>query len=427
MQRQYPINLQIHTEADGTLIDGGGTVVNASIQGDDCGLNTAGTKLEVGENVSGTTIGSQTVDSGITGTTDSKGELVISATGGRRSSGGSSRVKINAISVTGAGDATTVLNGRTLQMSAEVSPDNASNKSVTWSVENGTGSAEIDANGLLTATGAGTVTVRATAKDGSGVAGILEIQVAVPLTFTGYNGDDTVIEIPQFIDGNEIDQDGYYGDFKIEGTIEPGETGIVTSIYDKAFQNKGLTSVTIPGSVRSIGDYAFNTNSLTSITISDGVTSIGRSAFQYNSLTSVTIPGSVTSIGRSAFYKNSLTSITISDGVTSIGETAFKDNSLISVTIPDGVTSIGDSAFQDNSLESITIPDSVTSIGNSVFQNNSLTSVTIPSSVTSIGDLAFCDNSLTNVTIPDSVTSIGDLAFMNNSLDSVTMRDGVTI
>ena len=90
----------VTTEADGTLIDGGGTVVNASIQGDDCSLNTAGTKVEVGESISGTTIGSQTVDSGTTGITDSKGELVIPATGGRRSSG-SSRVNINAISIDG--------------------------------------------------------------------------------------------------------------------------------------------------------------------------------------------------------------------------------------------------------------------------------------------------------------------------------------
>ena len=416
----------VTTEADGTMVDGGGTVVNASIQGDDCSLNTAGTEIEVGESVSGTTIGSQTVDSGTTGTTDSRGELVIPATGGRRSSGGSSRVRINVISVTGEGDATTVLNDGTLQMSAEVSPDNATNKNVTWSVEDGTGSATIDADGLLTATALGTVIVKAAAQDGSGVAGTKEIEVAVPLTITDYNGDDTDIEIPQFIDGSEIDQDGYYGDFEIEGTIEPGETGIVTSIGSGAFSMNSLTSATIPDSVTSIGDSAFKDNSLTSVTIPDSVTSIGDSAFSNNSIESVTIPDSVTSIGDNAFTNNSLTSVTIPDSVTSIGYGVFQENSLTSVTIPDGVTSIGDSAFSDNSLESVTVPYGVTSIGDKAFYMNSLTSVTIPDGVTSIGVYAFFDNDLTSVTIPDSVTSIGDSAFRDNRLTRITIGANVT-
>ena len=42
---------------------------------------------------------------------------------------------------------------------------------VNWSVQNGTGSASIDASGLLTATTDGTVTVRATATDGTGISG----------------------------------------------------------------------------------------------------------------------------------------------------------------------------------------------------------------------------------------------------------------
>lgn len=49
--------------------------------------------------------------------------------------------------------------GRTLQMKAEVSPSGAAPKTVVWSVAKGTGSATISSNGLLTATGTGTVTV----------------------------------------------------------------------------------------------------------------------------------------------------------------------------------------------------------------------------------------------------------------------------
>ncbi|MCG9967460.1 Ig-like domain-containing protein [Pelotomaculum terephthalicicum JT] len=79
---------------------------------------------------------------------------------------------VASITVKGAGDATTVVNGGTLQMTAEVLPSDATDKTVTWSVYSGTGTASINAStGLLTGTGEGTVTVRATANDGSGVYG----------------------------------------------------------------------------------------------------------------------------------------------------------------------------------------------------------------------------------------------------------------
>lgn len=61
--------------------------------------------------------------------------------------------------------------GGTLQMIASVSPDDAANKRVSWSIQSGTGRAVIDENGLLRAEHAGIVTVQATAQDGSGIVG----------------------------------------------------------------------------------------------------------------------------------------------------------------------------------------------------------------------------------------------------------------
>ncbi|MEA4825634.1 MAG: leucine-rich repeat protein, partial [Clostridium sp.] len=85
-------------------------------------------------------------------------------------------IAVSGISITGAGNATTVVNGETLQMSAAVTPTNATNKAVTWSVINITGTATIDANGLITATGVGTVNVKAT-NAASGVVGQLVVTV----------------------------------------------------------------------------------------------------------------------------------------------------------------------------------------------------------------------------------------------------------
>lgn len=88
-------------------------------------------------------------------------------------------VKVIGITVKSAGDAASVENSATLQMTVDVLPAEATNKEVTWSISSGT-AATIDAtSGLLTADASktGAVTVKAVAKDGSGVEGTKSITV----------------------------------------------------------------------------------------------------------------------------------------------------------------------------------------------------------------------------------------------------------
>jgi hypothetical protein len=84
---------------------------------------------------------------------------------------------VSSIVVSGEGAAVTVPNGSDLQMIATVLPTSATDATVVWSVVNGTGTATIDANGLLSGTGIGTVTVIATANDAGAVSGSIEIEV----------------------------------------------------------------------------------------------------------------------------------------------------------------------------------------------------------------------------------------------------------
>ena len=94
-------------------------------------------------------------------------------------------ILVTGITVTGAGSATTVVNGGTLAMSAAVLPANATDATVTWSVAAGTGTATIGAStGVLTATGVGTVTVTATAHDASGKTGTEVITVTTAPTLS---------------------------------------------------------------------------------------------------------------------------------------------------------------------------------------------------------------------------------------------------
>ncbi len=85
-------------------------------------------------------------------------------------------VAVTGITVMGQGGATTIdTDDGTLQMIATILPSNATEKSVTWSLEDGKGHAEISPTGLVTAKSNGKITVRALANDGSGLYGEREI------------------------------------------------------------------------------------------------------------------------------------------------------------------------------------------------------------------------------------------------------------
>ncbi len=99
----------------------------------------------------------------------------------------------------------------TLQLSASVLPTNANNTAVEWSVSN-TSIATINDTGLLSAKENGTVTVTATAKDGSGVSGTKSITITgqIPrytLTVNYDNAKGTVTVTPdksEYLEGETV-------------------------------------------------------------------------------------------------------------------------------------------------------------------------------------------------------------------------------
>lgn len=88
-------------------------------------------------------------------------------------------VKVQKIVVSSqSGETTITAAGGTLRMAKKVSPSEADNQKVDWTISNGTGEATIDTNGIVTAVSDGTVTVIATAKDGSAVSGKMVITIS---------------------------------------------------------------------------------------------------------------------------------------------------------------------------------------------------------------------------------------------------------
>jgi hypothetical protein len=130
------------------------------------------------------------------------------------------------------------------------------------------------------------------------------------VTITGYGGTENNVVIPGELNG-----------------------AAVTVIGSRAFQNKALSGVTLPGTITSIGFQAFSTNQLTAVQLPPTLTSIEYEAFADNQLTALVIPDAVTSIGLRAFARNQLTRVAVSRGVTYIGKDAFAGNPLTSVTL----------------------------------------------------------------------------------------------
>lgn len=111
-------------------------------------------------------------------------------------------ILVTGISVTGAGNAETIsTDDGTLQMSAEILPTNATDKTVAWSVTPGTGTGSIDSSGLLTAISDGTVTVTATANDGSLITGAKDIIISNQLAQNPTLKDITSFIFPDLASG----------------------------------------------------------------------------------------------------------------------------------------------------------------------------------------------------------------------------------
>ncbi|MDT3697824.1 MAG: InlB B-repeat-containing protein [Thermincola sp.] len=139
-------------------------------------------------------------------------------------------------------------------MWAEVVPGTAG-MNLTWSVEPGTGTATIDQGGWLTCTGVGTVTVRATANDGTGVSGSKVITIkgkpvlqSVTLNLSeipeGTAADITVTVLTEHVaDGTVVTAQllNNYGQLvpgvEASGTITDNHAELVLSVSNAVFGN----------------------------------------------------------------------------------------------------------------------------------------------------------------------------------------------
>lgn len=157
-------------------------------------------------------------------------------------------VLVSEITVSAAGGVTGIdVPGGTLQLAASVLPEEAENKAVSWSLENGTGSATISPDGLVTAVADGEVTARASATDGSGISGSLV------LTISGQQPAILVTDILVEAEGglNEIATPG--GTLQLVASISP-ENASNPAVSWSMENGSGEATISATGLVQAISD-----------------------------------------------------------------------------------------------------------------------------------------------------------------------------
>ena len=322
----------------------------------------------------------------------------------------------------------TLTEGDSETIIATVKPDNATDKTVTWSTSDES-IATVD-GGKTTAVKEGTATI--IAKAGDKTATCLVTVKHDPMSDAIAFADDNIkAALVKAFDTNGDGElsfgeaasvtsiEGVFGTMKTYTSFDEFQyfTGI-TSIPQSMFEGWQIISIRIPNNVTSIGAFAFRDCSrLVSVILPTSLSLIGDSMFNgCSSLVEITLPESITGINARAFLGClSLSSINLPNSITYIGSYAFAGcEALFSLAIPDSVTSIGSFGFYGcKSLNAITIPKDVYKVESSTFRDcSSLVSVTIPQSVTIIESYAFNNcNSLSSIVIPESVNLIGKGAF----------------
>ena len=307
--------------------------------------------------------------------------------------------------------------GKPVQMIPVFTPGNAADRNVTWSLENGTGTATVDENGLLTPLTAGTVTVYAMTADG--------IEGSCTVNIVRYAEEITIL-----LNGKE--------DLSRLGVGESAELSFRLSPEDTSTKEVEWSVANKTGAARlyinSNGDYArLECQNAGSVTL----TATAKDSKQVVATKELTIADTVHSYalpdGSGNLYYNAET-----------GWITSADNTVKNALIPaqiDGVTIVGINPFvfanregswvnENKTLTSVSIPNTIEEIGESAFEGCTALSTlrfAAGSSLKTIGEYAFRDcSNITSLTIPDGVKNIGDNAFYGlENLKYLTMSGEV--
>jgi uncharacterized protein YjdB len=307
-------------------------------------------------------------------------------------------------------------------LTATISPDDATNKAVTWSSSILT-VATVSQSGVVTGVATGIAIITVTTADGNHTATFTANVSATEVYATSITLDEDSMELTK--GGTKTLTVSFVPDDKVTNR---NVTWTSNKITVATVSNSGLVTGTGPGEATITATAGVGLTAVTAtcdITVPLTAATLGQYLATLPTNTAATAASIELEINASDFNlintalksaPSKYVNLNISESaIASISSSAFSGcTTLAGITMPDTVTSIANSAFSGcTNLQSVAIPSAVTSIGNSAFNGcTSLTEINVPSAVTSIGGQAFrgCAK-LATVDITDNITSVGEDAF----------------
>ena len=349
--------------------------------------------------------------------------------------------------------------GENTKLTATVAPENADNKTVSWSASP-EGIVTVDENGRVTAAAEGKAII--TAETVNGITATCNVTVTAESDFViengvlkAYKGTAETVTIPETV---KVIGDGESYIFgmgsSVKKVIIPDS---VTAIADYAFgyaTKLETVEFSKSGNLKTIGSGAFNiASAITSLEIPEGVTEIGTRAFVgTHALTTIYLPSTLEKFGDSTqplyiMFANSsgsghqsLAAVNVADGCTLFksvdGVLYSTDGKKLlfcpqarkqAVTVADGTETIASSAFAKGKTTSVILNEGLKTIESSAFSGSGIVDLTLPSTVKTIGKSAFFNSKLTGITLNEGLETIGNSAFSVTGIAGLDIPGSVTL
>lgn len=358
--------------------------------------------------------------------------LIVSACGGGSEEPAPSAQKIDVTSVTLSHTSLQMNPGTSQQLTATVTPSNATNKTISWE-SSSTSVATVSSTGLVNAVADGTATITATADGKSATCEVTVVSSVI------YEGEDATIDLSTVTSvtqlQNEIKKADEQGvtNYKIVGECK--DLGITSAKNARnVFANTNASTI----DMSQVTGWPIITKDALYYS-QDGKNDATHMAeelpgvpagFFYQSNSSVKeliLPAEVQAIGEKAFCELSTLETLTAPGIKVIGEQAMQATAIKEINFPNAASLGRAWSCHNHSLTTVYLPSATYMGANGLSDCNRLSSMSMPKLET-VSNFAFTENpALTNVNLP-AARNISDGAFCKcTALMSVELPAAETI
>lgn len=242
------------------------------------------------------------------------------------------------------------------------------------------------------------------------------------VTITKYTGTDSVVTIPNIINGKDVLKIGEKAFYNCSNLKQIKLPSKLKSMGSRVFEGTGITSITIPKTLETGSRVFQGAKNLEEVIIEEGMTKIPAGLMwvdEDNQIQKIKIPSNIESIGASAFENCAcLTELEFGENLKYIGRFAFlnckglKKISFLNNKDTAFEKRIYGQAFSDcTNLEEVNLSDNISRIDSYAFHKCSkLKQIKLPSRLKVLEERAFEGTGITSITIPKTL----EIACVNN-------------